>query len=331
MKYLSLGKSGYRVSRIGFGAWQAGGGGWAFAIGPQDDRGSIDAIKRAVDLGVNWIDTAPLYGLGHSEAVVAKAIDGMADKPLVFTKCGMPWDAAGRVCHDLSRDSIRRECEASLRRLRTDVIDLYQIHWNKPADQVEEALQTLVELRDEGKIRHIGVSNFNLDEMRLAQALAGPVSLQPPYSLIDRTYEPDVLPFCGANDIGVLVYSPMQSGLLSGRMTRERIAALPGDDIRRAKPEFQEPELSKNLALVERLRRVAENHRCSVAEAAVAWTLKNPNVTAAIVGLRSVQQVDTIAATADIDLTPQDLALLDQPFSRRAADAASARTGLRSG
>ncbi|MFL6373249.1 MAG: aldo/keto reductase, partial [Pyrinomonadaceae bacterium] len=285
MKYATLGKSGYEISRIGFGAWQAGGGGWAFAVGPQDDRDSTAAIHRALDSGINWIDTAPLYGLGHSEEIVADAVEGMAERPYIFTKCGMPWDETGRVYHDITSGSIKRECEASLRRLRVETIDLYQIHWNKPAEQVEDALETLVTLRDEGKIRHIGVSNFNLDEMGLAKRIADPVCLQPPYSLIDREVEDEVLPFCGANSIGVIVYSPMGSGLLSGKMTRERIASLPDDDLRRHKSEFQEPQLTANLALVERLRSVSKKHDCSVAEAAVAWTLQNPNVTGAIVGL----------------------------------------------
>ena len=298
------------ISRLGFGAWAAGGGGWAFALGPQDDIETIDAIRRAVDLGINWIDTAPLYGLGHSEELVAKALDGISERPYIFTKCGMPWDESGRIFHSLKRDSIRRECEDSLRRLKIDVIDLYQIHWNKPAEEVEEALQTVAELREEGKIRYVGVSNFNVDELKLAQKIAQPISLQPPYSLIDRHIEAGIIPFCEENDIGVIVYSPMASGLLSGKMTRERIADLPGDDLRRSKPEFQEPQLTHNLELVERLRSIGERYGRSTAETAVAWTLAHPAVDGAIVGLRRAEQVDGIVGAADIELAEDDLAFL---------------------
>jgi aryl-alcohol dehydrogenase-like predicted oxidoreductase len=311
MRYNTLGASDLEISRIGFGAWQTGGGGWAFALGPQDDSESIAAIRRAVELGINWIDTAPLYGLGHSEEVVARAIVGLPRKPYVFTKCGMPQDGSGRIIHCLKRESIRRECEGSLRRLRTDVIDLYQIHWNKPAEDVEEALQAVAELREEGKVRHIGVSNFDRDEMRLAMKIAQPVSLQPPYSLLEREVEDQVLPFCGDNQIGVIVYSPMKSGLLSGRMTRERIEALPGDDLRRQKPEFQEPQLSRNLQLVEILREIGSRHGRTPAEIAVAWTLHHPCVTGAIVGMRRPEHVEDIVGAAEIRLSDEDIAQLN--------------------
>lgn len=306
MLYKSLGKSDLNISSLGFGAWQAGGGDWTFALGPQDDRDSIAAIHRAVELGINWIDTAPLYGLGHSEEVVAKALDGLADRPYIFTKCGMPWDENGRIFHSLRRESIKRECESSLRRLRVETIDLYQIHWNKPAEEVEEALETLVELRDEGKIRHVGVSNFNLDELDGARRIADPISLQPPYSLIDREVEGEILPFCAAHEIGVIVYSPMASGLLSGKMTRERIASFPADDLRSSRPEFQEPELSRHLELAERLKVVGEKYGVSAAEVAVAWTLDNPAVTGAIVGLRRVDQVDGIIKASELALAADD-------------------------
>jgi aryl-alcohol dehydrogenase-like predicted oxidoreductase len=307
MELRRLGSSDMHISPIGFGAWASGGGGWAFALGPQDDEESIAAIRRAVELGINWIDTAPLYGLGHSEEIVARALEGLPDKPYVFTKCGMPWDETGRVVHNLKRDSIRRECEDSLRRLRTDVIDLYQIHWNKPAEDVEEALETVAELQREGKICYVGVSNFTVPELELARRVAQPVSDQPPYSLLDREAETAVLPFCGRHGIGVIVYSPMKSGLLSGKMTRERVAAFAEDDLRRSNQEFQEPELSRNLALAERLREVGERHGASAAEVAVAWTLHNPNVTGAIVGMRRPEHVDGIVGAADIKLTADDL------------------------
>jgi aryl-alcohol dehydrogenase-like predicted oxidoreductase len=311
MKRRQLGASDLHISPIGFGAWASGGGGWAFALGPQDDEDSIAVIRRAVELGINWIDTAPLYGLGHSEEVVAKALEGLRDKPYVFTKCGMPWDATGRIVHDLKRESIRRECEGSLRRLRTDVIDLYQIHWNKPADQVEEALVAVAELQREGKIRYVGVSNFNVDELRLAQEIAAPVSLQPPYSLVDRHIEADILPFCAQNDIGVIVYSPMQSGLLSGHMTRERIEAFAPDDLRRSKPEFQEPQLSQHLALAEKLKEIAVRRNVSTAAVAVAWTLRASVVDGAIVGMRRPEHAESVIAAAEMTLTSEELSEIE--------------------
>lgn len=302
MQYRTLGTSDLEISRMGFGAWAAGGGGWAFALGPQDDDETIKAIHRALDLGINWIDTAPLYGLGHSEEVVERAIRGRADRPFVFTKCGMPWDENGRIIHSLRRQSIRRECEASLRRLRTDVIDLYQIHWNKPSEEVIEGLEAVAELQKEGKVRYIGISNFDLDEIKTAQRLAAPVSLQPPYSILDRSVEESILPFCRDNQIGVIVYSPMKSGLLSGKMTRERVAALPEDDLRRTKPEFQEPQLSRGLTIAEKLKKVGADHGCSAASVAVAWTLRNDDVAGAIVGMRTADHVEGLAGAAELEI-----------------------------
>jgi aryl-alcohol dehydrogenase-like predicted oxidoreductase len=313
MRLNRLGKSELEISPIGFGAWAAGGGEWAFALGPQDDAESISAIRRAVELGINWIDTAPLYGLGHSEEVVARAISDLPAKPYVFTKCGMPWDERGRITHSLKRESIRRECEQSLRRLDVDAIDLYQIHWNKPATDVREALEAVKELQDEGKIRYIGVSNFTRTEIELAVQIADPVCLQPPYSLIDREIETNILPYCRPNNIGVIVYSPMQSGLLSGRMTRERVEAFPHDDLRRQKAEFQEPQLSRNLELAERLKKVGERHDSSAAEIAVAWTLQHPAVTAAIVGMRRPEDAEGIVRAGDIKLTEEDMGELLAP------------------
>jgi aryl-alcohol dehydrogenase-like predicted oxidoreductase len=310
MRYKRLGTSELNISRIGVGAWQAGGGDWAFSLGPQDDSDSIGAIRRATELGINWIDTAAVYGLGHSEAVVARALDGLSDRPLVFTKGGMPWDGTGRVIHCLRKHSIKRECEDSLRRLRVDKIDLYQLHWNKPEEEIDEGLEALLELRQEGKIRYAGVSNFNVPQLERAIQIAQPISLQPPYSLIDRAVESEILPFCGEKGLGVLVYSPMQSGLLSGKMTRERIARLPHDDLRRTKPEFQEPSLSKNLEIVGRLGEVAARTDYTVAEIAVAWTLHNQNVTAAIVGVRRPDQIEGIIRAAEIQLTPDELSML---------------------
>jgi len=316
MEYRRLGSSDFEISRIGFGAWAAGGGDWAFALGPQDDIESIAAIRRAIELGINWIDTAPLYGLGHSEEIVARALEGVASRPYVFTKCGMPRNADGRIIHSLRRDSIRRECEESLRRLRADVIDLYQIHWNIPAEEVEEGLETMARLQEEGKIRYSGVSNFTLPQLELAGDITSPVSLQPPYSLLDREVEDEILPFCKEHNIGVIIYSPMKSGLLSGKMTRERIAEFPPDDLRRSKREFQEPELSRNLAVVETLRAIADRRETSVAEVAVAWTLHNPYVDGAIVGMRRPQHAESIIGAASVQLSPEDLAEIEDVLAR---------------
>lgn len=325
MELRQLGSSDIHISPIGFGAWASGGGGWAFALGPQDDEESIAAIRRAVELGINWIDTAPLYGLGHSEEIVARALEGLPNKPYVFTKCGMPWDETGRVVHNLKRDSIRRECEGSLRRLRVDVIDLYQIHWNKPAEDVEEALETVAELQREGKIRYIGVSNFTVPELQLARRIASPISDQPPYSLIDRGAEGEVLPYCGEHGIGLIVYSPMKSGLLSGRMTRERVEAFAPDDLRRSKPEFQEPQLSRNLALAEKLKEIGRRHDVSAAEVAVAWTLRNENVTGAIVGMRRPEHVDGIIGAAGLRLSDEDVRDIESMEAAASAAAQSNR------
>ena len=301
------GTSDLSISRIGFGAWASGGGDWAFSLGPQDDQDSISAIRRAVESGINWIDTAPLYGLGHSEEVVAEALAGISERPYVFTKCGMPWDDSGRIIHSLRRDSIRRECEASLKRLRVDSIDLYQIHWNKPAEEVEEGVETVAELQREGKVKHIGVSNFTVEEMEMARRIAPIVSLQPPYSILDRHIEPEILPYCGEQNIGVIVYSPMKSGLLSGRMSRQRVADFPPDDLRRSRPEFQEPELSRNLRVADKLTEIGSRRGKSAAEVAVAWTLRRPEVTATIVGMRHGEHVEGIKCAAELFLSQGEI------------------------
>jgi len=311
MKLKRLGNSDLYITPIGFGAWAIGGSGWEFAWGHQDDRDSIAAIHRALEFGINWIDTAAAYGLGHSEEVVERALASWpGPRPYVFTKCGLRGDERGNVHRVLRADSIRQECEDSLRRLRVDTIDLYQIHW-PPADnslELEEGWETMAELQHEGKVRWIGVSNFDVDQMRRAQAIAPITSLQPPYSLIHREVEAETLPFCGDERIGVIVYSPMASGLLSGKMTRERIAKLPEDDWRRSSPEFNEPKLSNNLALVDRLRRVGAVHNLSPGEVAIAWTLHNPAVTGAIVGFRNPQQVEEVINAARFRPGTEELA-----------------------
>jgi len=308
-----LGNSDISITPVGFGAWAIGGSGWQFGWGAQDDKQSISAIHRALELGVNWIDTAAVYGLGHSEEVVARALASWSGpRPYVFTKCGLRGDEHGNVKEVLKGDSIRRECEASLRRLRVETIDLYQIHW--PVDdtaELEEGWAMMAQLQREGKVRWIGVSNFNVEEMKRAQAIAPITSLQPPYSLIRRDIEEEILPFCQREGIGVIVYSPMASGLLTGAMTRERIAGLPDDDWRKRHADFNEPRLSAHLELVNRLRAVGDRRGYLPGAVAVAWTLRHPAVTAAIVGARGPDQVfDTVPAAA-LHLTPAEISEIE--------------------
>lgn len=301
-----LGNSDLNLTAIGFGAWAIGGGDWAYAWGPQDDSESIAAIRRALDLGINWIDTAAIYGLGHSEEVVAKALKGLSQKPYVFTKCSMCWQEDRSIYNSLKADSVRKELESSLRRLQVDVIDLYQIHWPNPDPEIEEGWTELARLQQEGKIRWIGVSNFNVEQMQRAQAIAPITSLQPPYSMLRPAVAAEILPFAQANNIGVINYSPMVSGLLTGKMTAERVAAMPADDWRRKAVEFNEPRLSRNLRLVELLREIGAGHGVTPGVVAVAWTLRNPAITAAIVGGRSAHQVEESAAALGFRLTEQE-------------------------
>jgi aryl-alcohol dehydrogenase-like predicted oxidoreductase len=306
METRPLGKTGMRITPIGFGTWAIGGGDWEFAWGPQDDAHSIAAIQKALDLGINWIDTAAVYGLGRAEEVVARALKGRSSRPYVFTKCSMVWNDQRQISHSLKPDSLRRELEASLRRLQTDAIDLYQIHWPDPEPEIEEGWAALAAFKREGKVRHIGVSNFNVEQLRRAQAIAPVEALQPPYSLLERGIEQTILPYCRQHDIGVIVYSPMYSGLLTGAMTPDRIASLPQDDWRRRDAEFQEPRLSRNLQLVKRLREVGRRHERSPGEVAIAWTLRNAAVTGAIVGGRRPEQVAGIVGAADLHLTDEE-------------------------
>jgi aryl-alcohol dehydrogenase-like predicted oxidoreductase len=319
MKTKQLGNSDLLITPVGFGAWAIGGSGWEFAWGGQDDRDSIAAIHEALDAGINWIDTAAVYGLGHSEEVVARALAGMKNRPYVFTKCSMVWDEHREIGHSLKADSIRRECEASLRRLRVETIDLYQIHWPDPDEDIEEGWATLAALKQEGKVRHIGVSNFNVAQMRRAQAIAPITSLQPRYSLLHREIEGEILPFCAGETIGVIAYSPMASGLLTGAMTRERIAALPADDWRKRHADFQEPQLSRNLRLVSLLRTIGKRRGHTPAEVAVAWVLHTPAVTGAIVGARRPAQVQGVVGAADLRLSPREIAEIDTFFAAGAA------------
>jgi len=308
MQTRRLGNSDLDITPLGFGAWAIGGGGWQFAWGSQDDAKSIAAIQRALERGINWIDTAAVYGLGHSEEVVARALEGRDRRPYVFTKCGMVWDAQGRITRSLKADSVRRECEASLRRLRVDTIDLYQFHWPvESLAEIEEGWSTMLALQREGKVRWMGVSNFSVEQLERIEKIAPVTSLQPPYSLLHRDIESRQLPYCGRRGIGVIAYSPMASGLLTGAMTRERVAGFPQDDWRRNSPDFQEPGLSRNLALVELLRQVGQRHGRSPGEVAIAWALRDPVVTGAIVGARSAEQVDGFIHAGDFRLTSDEV------------------------
>jgi aryl-alcohol dehydrogenase-like predicted oxidoreductase len=306
MKTRQLGNSDLFITPVGFGAWAIGGDGWEFGWGEQDDKASVAAIHRALELGVNWIDTAAVYGMGHSEQVVAYALRTWSGpRPYVFTKCGLRWDEQGYVHRSLSAKSIRSECEDSLRRLNVDVIDLYQIHW--PTEDLEEGVRAMARLQKEGKVRWIGVSNFDVDQMRQAQEIAPITSLQPPYSLVRREVEQETLPYCRSHGLGAIVYSPMASGLLTGAMTRDRAAILSNSDWRSRDVEFKEPKLSKNLALVERLRDVGERHGRPPGQVAIAWTLHNPAVTGAIVGARSGRQIEGTVGAADLHLTDEEI------------------------
>jgi aryl-alcohol dehydrogenase-like predicted oxidoreductase len=281
-------------------------------MGPQQESDSIPAIHAALDHGLNWIDTAALYGLGHSEEIVARALQGRTPRPYVFTKCERVWDSAGRIGACLKAESIRRECEASLRRLQTDVLDLYQIHWPEPDEDIEEGWTELARLQNAGKVRYIGVSNFSVPQIRRALTIAPITSLQPPYSVVTREAEAEILPFASQDNIGVIVYSPMSAGLLTGAMTRERVANFAAEDWRRNLPNFQEPLLSRNLKLVERLRAIGNRHGRTPGEVAIAWTLNNPAVTGAIVGFRSVQQVAGIIGAAEFRLLASEVTEIEE-------------------
>jgi aryl-alcohol dehydrogenase-like predicted oxidoreductase len=319
MEKKRLGNSDMELTPVGVGAWAMGGSGWAFAWGPQDDDESIAAIHEALDRGVNWIDTAAVYGLGHSEEVVARALEGRSNRPYVFTKCERNWNEKREIYKSLKADSIRRECEASLRRLKVDTIDLYQIHWPEPDEDVEEGWATLAKLKEEGKVRWIGVSNFNAQQLERCRKIAPVTSLQPPYSAVSPEIESGVLPYCQEHGIGVIVYSPMKSGLLTGKMTKERVAAFPQDDFRKRALAFQEPQLSRNLELADLMRAIGERHGRTAGEVAIAWTLRHPAVTAAIVGMRSAAQARGVLGALDFRLSAGEIAEIDRFRSSLAA------------
>lgn len=312
MQTRRLGTTDMYLTPIGFGSWAIGGGNWAYGWGPQDDGAAVAAIERAIGLGMNWIDTAAVYGLGHSEELVAKALEGMDRKPYVFTKCSLVWNERRRIGSCLKADSIRRECEQSLKRLDVDAIDLYQIHWPNPEPDLEEGWQAMASLKEDGLVRHIGVSNFNVEQLQRIMHIAPVESLQPPYSMLRPAVEKDILPFCAEHGIGVIVYSPMLSGMLTGAMTRQRVENFPPDDWRRENREFQEPRLSANLELVELLRGIGKPHGRSPGEVAIAWTLRHPAVTGAIVGGRSALQVEGIAGASEFRLSGEEIASINR-------------------
>ncbi len=316
-----LGRTGLEITRIGFGAWAIGGGGWEFGWGPQDEDASIRAIHRALDRGINWVDTAAAYGFGRSEEIVGRALKDAARLPYVFTKCSLLEGPGRRVVHSLKRDSILREAEASLARLGVDAIDLYQIHWPNPAVDIEEGWSALVELKEQGLVRHIGVSNFDVEQLGRLSRISPVETLQPQYSLIEREAEREVLPWCEREGTGVIVYSPMGSGMLTGAMSRSRVAQLPEDDWRKHDPRFEEPALSANLALAERLGRTGARHAASAGAVAVAWALRNQAVDGAIVGFRSPGQVDAIVGAADLELTEEDVREIEGPSAGPAREA----------
>ncbi len=316
MQTKQLGNSDLHLTRIGLGTWAIGGGGWKFGWGHQDTDDSIRSIHRALDLGINWIDTAAVYGLGHCEEVVGKAISKLARKPIIATKCGRCWDENRQIVPRIKRDSILAEADASLRRLGIDTIDLYQIHWPQPDEDIEEAWDAMQRLVKAGKVRYAGVSNFNREQLVRIGRIAPVTSLQPPYSMLVRGIEAETLPYCGEQNIGVIVYSPMQKGLLTGKVTREWVNQLAADDHRRLDPQFNEPKLSANLALVEQLRVIAARHGKTPAQLAIAWTLRRPEVTCAIVGARRPDQVDDLVAAGDWQLDQADIATIDAALAQ---------------
>ncbi len=317
MHIRKLGRTDLRLTAIGLGTWAIGGAGWKYSWGPQDDRDSISTIRGAVENGINWIDTAPIYGLGHSEEVVGKAIKELEDKPIVATKCGRIWDKEGNPSGFLKKESIRSEVEASLKRLQIDVIDLYQIHWPDPDEDIEEAWSTIADLIKEGKVRYAGVSNFSKDQLRRIQPIHPVASLQPPYSMLERGVEEKLLDYCSTNNIGVIVYSPMQKGLLTGKFTRERVQNLAEDDHRREDRHFQEPELGANITLVEGLHSIAGKSGKTVAQLAIAWVLRRSEVTAAIVGARHPSQIKETVAAGEWELFNGDIAAIDKLLQER--------------
>ena len=316
MQTRQLGYTDLKLTTVGLGTW-AMGGPWQFGWGPQNDDDAIAAVLTALDKGINWIDTAPVYGLGHSEKLIGNALKQTSRKPLIATKCGLLWnDKRGKISC-LKTESIRRECNASLTRLGVEAIDLYLMHWPEPDEDIEEAWQEMAKLTEQGKVRYIGVSNFNLDQIERVRKIHPVASLQPPYSMLHREVEDELLGYCAKNDIGVITYSPMQRGLLTGKFSQQRLAALPLDDHRRRSPDFHEPQFTATLQLVDRLRPIAERSGRTLAQLAVNWVLRRSEVTAAIVGARRPDQIEETAAASDWTLTDEDIEEIEQLLAER--------------
>lgn len=318
MKTRRLGTSDLYLTTIGFGTWGMSGSGWAGSWGPQDDNESIKAIIRAYDLGVNWIDTAPVYGLGHSEEIVGKAIKELSERPIIATKLGLCWDDNGNIFRRLTKKSVRKEVDDSLRRLKVDVIDLYQIHWpiDDNHDEVMEGWGTMSDLIKEGKIRYAGVSNFGIELMEKIKTIHPITSLQPHYNMLNRGIESEILPYCAKNNIGVVCYSPMAKGLLTGAFTRERVERLPDDDHRKRGAEFHEPRLTITLEMLDQLKPIAENNGKTLAQLAIAWVLRRPEVTSAIVGARRPSQIEETVGAGDWELTEGEIADIEKILQR---------------
>jgi len=316
MRTRKLGNSELELTTVGLGAW-AMGGPWEWGWGPQDDNDSVRTIQAALDSGINWIDTAPVYGRGHSEAVVGKALKGVANKPIIATKCGLVWDQTSDKISSLEAKSIRNECHQSLKRLRIDTIDLYQMHWPEPDEMIEEGIGEMARLQQQGKVRYIGVSNFTVEQIQRARKVAQIVSLQPLYSMLHRDAEDELLPFCGQNNIGVIVYSPMAKGLLTGKFTAERVAELPEGDHRKNSPEFNEPAFGATLELVEALKPIAARNGITLAQLALCWVLRRKEVTAAIAGARRPEQTKETAAASGVDLSQEDTEQIEELLEKR--------------
>jgi aryl-alcohol dehydrogenase-like predicted oxidoreductase len=316
VKKSKLGNSDLEITKVGLGTWAIGGP-WEFGWGPQDDKDSIDAIIEALNVGVNWIDTAPIYGFGHSETIVGKALKKTSIKPLIFTKCGLTWGEIKKRTPCLKAKSILAECDASLKRLNIDVIDLYQMHWNVPPEDIEEGYDAMSRCVKAGKVRFLGVSNFKVDEMEKVMKIHPLTSLQPPYSMFRRDIEKDILPFCKKNNIGVIVYSPLQKGMLSGKFTPEKIAALPSDDVRNVDPNYKSPMLEVNLKTIDALTQIAKQKKITMAQLATAWVIRNSEVTAAIAGARRKGQINETAPAADITLAKNEIEEIEEILKNR--------------
>jgi aryl-alcohol dehydrogenase-like predicted oxidoreductase len=317
MQTRKLGYTDLYLTTVGLGTWAMGGGGWSFGWGPQDDADSVAAVQRALDLGINWLDTAAVYGFGHSEEVVGEAIRGRRQDVIVATKCGRRRDGDGNIRGNLTAPGVRWECEESLRRLDVEVIDLYQIHWPDPDEQLEEGWGTIADLIRQGKVRYAGASNFSVAQLERVQSIHPVASLQPPYSMVRRAVEDELLAYCAANDIGVIAYGPMGAGLLTGKFTRERVANLAEDDWRTRNPMFNEPQLSANLALVDKLRAIAERKGINLPQLAIAWVLRRPEVTSAIVGARRPDQLDETATAGEVTLSTEEVAEIEDLLKER--------------